>query len=70
MVNYRCQCGEWLEFEMSERPEKCTCGRSLRKNPGPPKVIKVLPKPWSPCSGPGCTHPSHKQDEVDHANKS
>jgi len=23
--------------------------------------IKDPPKPWSPCKGPGCDHPSHKE---------
>lgn len=47
------------QLEMSA--EEYTHFEHLIKHPPPLVEIKDPPKMWSPCTGPGCKHPSHNK---------
>ena len=49
------------KLEMSEDEYKHF--EKLIKNPPPEIKLTDPPKPWSPCSGKGCDHSSHKQNQ-------
>lgn len=50
------------QLEMSQ--EEYEGFEYLIKHPPPVIQIKDPPKPWSPCTGPGCTHPAHQNHKT------